>query len=427
MEGRIKSIICRHLEGYEGNINSNADFVISLLAEQISAEELTSNLHDTLRGKDPQIFISWLLGFIKRINESSTQAVEAEEAALAAQPPPALPAVSIPAPARSSDRFDRDRNSGPRGTRGQRRDDRREITITRDNFDHDGRQRKNDRNGRDFGSNNSSNRRNIHDQLCPRDPHCDKEGCPFKHTVQPIHNVSCRFDPKCTNLKCPFKHTIPPEIVIKMQKQEELINKLTIKLTSMPSLGVAPGGGGGGVPSAPPCINGFACSGRADKTCRFSHPRIKCAHRDDGACKFGHNCRFSHAPDCKFGAKCTKAGCIFAHPNDAEMVASRDVSMNSGVGVGAAAVPVGAPQPPTPFVVPLAPVPPLTQAVTVPVPVPVQVSVPVPTAAASASAVSTAVVAQEPAKVMCPNGINCDDPECPYDHPNSAGGIITTI
>lgn len=264
--------------------------------------------------------------------------------------------------------------------------------------------------------------------MCSRDPHCDQEGCPYKHTVSPIHNVKCHFDPKCTNLKCPFKHTIPPEIVKKLQDQENLIKKLTTKLTSMPT--IPPIAAAAGVPGmspagvvAAPCRNGFACKGRADKSCHFAHPRIKCAHRDDKSCKFGVSCRYSHAPDCKYGSGCTKIGCTFAHPGDEPI--NNDVNMTSSAPVINGSV---VPAPPTAATAAAA-VPAATATYVDPLaPVPGAMSMPIPLNNENACGnVSINVNEVHEGKQMCPDGENCMDPECPYEHPNSGNTGVSII
>lgn len=400
MELKAKALICRHLEGYEGNINSNAEYIISLLAEQVNTEELISVIRETLRGKDPQIFIDWLISFISKLESSSDPAAVLlqEEALLANQQQQQHQQQQQQQP--SQQRPPRQqRQQTITITRGGRRNDQREITITRDTFDSGDRKR---RNG---GGNNGNNSRvDPHEQLCPRDPHCDQEGCPFKHTVLPIHNVKCRFDPKCTNTKCPFKHEVPPEIVLKLQRQDEIINRLT-KLINIPAAAAAQN-----AVSAPPCRNGFACPGRADKSCHFSHPKIKCAHRDDASCKFGAACRYSHAKDCTFGASCKKPGCTFAHPGaadfegaDATMAVTSAASdvMNAGN---------------APYVDPLAPV--LGAAMTT-----------MPAASVNNDVTTSDAVGGDGSgdKKMCPMGENCMDPDCPFEHPNSSKSGVSYV
>lgn len=150
MDIKAKAIICRRLEGYEGNINSNADYIISLIANQVTSEELVKNLRDTLRGKDPQIFITWILSFLNKLEKGDPMTVLAEEEALLSAPAaPAAAAPSSSAPSQQNfnrtrnDRFDRnDRiNRGKTNRRDDR--DRREITITRDTFDHNKRKNNN--------------------------------------------------------------------------------------------------------------------------------------------------------------------------------------------------------------------------------------------------------------------------------------------
>lgn len=397
MDLKAKALICRHLEGYEGNINSNAQYIISLLAEQVSTEELISTLRDTLRGKDPQIFIDWLISFISKLESNSDPNVVLlqEEALLANQQQQQQHQQQQQPIQQRPPRQQRQQNITI--TRGGRRNDQREITITRDSFDSGDRKR---RNG---GGNN--NRVDPHEQLCPRDPHCDQEGCPFKHTVLPIHNVKCRFDPKCTNTKCPFKHEVPPEIVLKLQRQDEIINRLT-KLINIPAAAAAQNAA-----SAPPCRNGFACPGRADKSCHFSHPKIKCAHRDDASCKFGAACRYSHAKDCTFGANCKKPGCTFAHPGAADFEgADATMAVTSAtsdvMSAGSA-----------PYVDPLAPV--LGAAMAT-----------MPAASVNNDVTTSDAVAAGDGsgdKKMCPMGENCMDAECPYEHPNSSKSGVSYV
>jgi len=108
-------------------------------------------------------------------------------------------------------------------------------------------------------------------ERCKHYPNCTfGNNCLYIH---PTSDVSCKFGANCTRQDCTFTH--PPPI------------------------------------STIPCKNGFACYFFNGDQCTYFHPQEACRFGDK--CTKGTGCSYSHGPQCKFGSRCNRQGCTYAH------------------------------------------------------------------------------------------------------------------
>lgn len=113
-------------------------------------------------------------------------------------------------------------------------------------------------------------------------PYCSKgDACPFFHPSQPCTRFpNCKFGDKCL-----FIHPAGG------QQQRNAPAKRFAH-------------------AAPPCRYGFSCH-RRTSGCTFSHPAVSCRFGD--GCTRKATCKFGHGVTCRYGVRCSRAGCSFSH------------------------------------------------------------------------------------------------------------------